>query len=58
MKITLSQIFGILSLIATLATVAAGVLDSVNPKYALVAAAIGAGINAFTTKVQGVKPTE
>ena len=54
-KMDLSRVLGILSLIATLATSAAAVLDFVNPEWAVIALALSAGISAFTSRVQGKK---
>ncbi len=50
---SISRILGILTLLATGLTTVAGLLDSINPKYALLVAGIGAAITAFTERVQG-----
>lgn len=52
-KVDLSRVLGILSLIATVCTAVAAVLDFVNPEWAVIALAISAGISAFTSRVQG-----
>ncbi|MDQ4119910.1 MAG: hypothetical protein M3209_00400 [Acidobacteriota bacterium] len=53
MQITLSQIFGYLSLLATLLTTAAAALNVVRPSWAVYCLAASAAISAFTAKVQG-----
>ena len=46
-----SQIIGALALVASILTAAAGYVDAINPKWAAVIAAVGAGIAAFTDKL-------
>jgi hypothetical protein len=55
-NISASQFFGILSLIATVLTVAAAGLQALSPEYALYALGASAAISAFTEKIQGGKP--
>jgi hypothetical protein len=50
---TTSRIVGILALFASIATTAAAVLDTINPKWAAVAASTGAVVAAATERIQG-----
>lgn len=52
---TLSRILGILSLIATVLTIAATYLGQIDPQYSVWALAIAGAINAFTGRVQGTQ---
>jgi hypothetical protein len=51
--VTISRFLGILSLIATLTTTAAAVLQVIKPGWAIYALALSAAISAFTARVQG-----
>lgn len=55
---TMSRIFGILSLIATVLTALGTFLDGINPKYSAIALTISGLISAITGRVQGVKPSD
>lgn len=48
-----SKFLGILALVAAGLSALAGLLDGINPKYALIVAAVGAAVAAFTEKITG-----
>lgn len=50
---SLSRLIGILSLVATLATTGATVLQIIRPQWAVYALALSGAINAFVERVQG-----
>ena len=47
-----SRIIGILAFIATILSAVAGMLEQLNPKYAVVLMAVSGAISAFTHKIQ------
>jgi len=49
----MSRVLGIIGLIAAAAGTIGGLLESIRPQYALILAGIGAGLTAFTERVQG-----
>ena len=46
-----SKIIGILALVASGLSALAGLLEAVNPKYALIVAAVAGAVAAFTEKL-------
>jgi hypothetical protein len=52
-EVTVSRFLGILSLVASLATTGAVVLQVIRPDWAVYALAFSAAISAFTSRVQG-----
>jgi len=55
---TLSQIIGVLSLIATVLTAVAAWLETIKPQWAAILLSISGAISAFTRPVLAKKPSE
>lgn len=50
-----SRIIGILAFIATILSAVAGMLEQINPKYAVILMAVSGAISAFTHKIQAAE---